>query len=269
MRLLLLTLAVGLLGVSQSHAQTRGPRISIGVGPAFGFGSPYGFGPGSGFGYGPGFGYGGYPYYGNFGYFPNRVGSFWSNGMSLYGPPVPTFGPVPGVFGGGDQRFYANPNPWPFRGNGVGVGIYPNSPRPQKSPHHTPYEWENETPLFAPPRVPVARALPELDATELDAPNNTPQSPAPVIVEVLVDTDAILVINDKDTKTKGAERYFQSPPVDAGKTFSYEIEATWTNQGIPMRQRRTIILRAGDRATVDLTKPDLQDSILPPPTKVQ
>ena len=54
----------------------------------------------------PGYGYGGfYPYYGYDG--------FYSNGFSMYGPPVPTYGPVPGYFGGGDQRLnnYYYPEP--------------------------------------------------------------------------------------------------------------------------------------------------------------
>src|SRR5436305_10897842 len=38
------------------------------------------------------------------GFFPGAYGSSWSNGFSRYGPPVPTYGIVPGAFGGADQR---------------------------------------------------------------------------------------------------------------------------------------------------------------------
>src|SRR5688500_2454529 len=41
---------------------------------------------------------------GYLGYFPGAYQGFWSNGFSLYGPPVPTYGTVPGYFGGADQR---------------------------------------------------------------------------------------------------------------------------------------------------------------------
>src|SRR6266446_4839680 len=41
---------------------------------------------------------------GYLGIFPGSYNGFWSNGFSQYGPPVPTYGSVPGVFGGSDQR---------------------------------------------------------------------------------------------------------------------------------------------------------------------
>jgi uncharacterized protein (TIGR03000 family) len=44
-----------------------------------------------------------YPY-GYFGYFPGEFGTQWSNGFNRYGPPVPTYGPTPGQFGGSDAR---------------------------------------------------------------------------------------------------------------------------------------------------------------------
>ena len=31
---------------------------------------------------------------------------FYGNGLSMYGPPVPTGKPIPGVFGGGDSQFF-------------------------------------------------------------------------------------------------------------------------------------------------------------------
>ena len=45
-----------------------------------------------------------YPYGGYLGYYPSAIGSQWTNGASLYGPPVPTYGPVAGAFGGSDTR---------------------------------------------------------------------------------------------------------------------------------------------------------------------
>jgi uncharacterized protein (TIGR03000 family) len=47
-----------------------------------------------------------FPYYpyGYLGYYPSAFSTQWSNGYSLYGPPVPTYGPVVGAFGGSDQR---------------------------------------------------------------------------------------------------------------------------------------------------------------------
>lgn len=62
-------------------------------------------GPYSGYGYG-GYGYGGFgPRYGGFYGYPGAFGSFWTNGQSLYGPPVATGAPIPGSFGGSDARY--------------------------------------------------------------------------------------------------------------------------------------------------------------------
>ena len=61
-----------------------------------------------------GFGYRGY---GGFGprYFgvPGAAGSYWTNGPSLYGPPIPTYAPVPGTFGNADvsREFFNAPRP--------------------------------------------------------------------------------------------------------------------------------------------------------------
>lgn len=77
----------------------------------------YGYGPGFGPRVGPWFGPGlwGYPFF-----FSGAYGGFWLNGNSLYGPPVPTYGPVPGSFGGGDaQRLYY--------GNGGFFSLYQSS----------------------------------------------------------------------------------------------------------------------------------------------
>ncbi len=94
---LCLTSAVLLAGMAlTASAQTRGfVGVGIGVGG-------YGY-PGFGYGY-PGWNYYGLPYgpYA-FGY-PRALGTQWSNGHSLYGPPVPTYGPTPGAFGGGDAH---------------------------------------------------------------------------------------------------------------------------------------------------------------------
>jgi uncharacterized protein (TIGR03000 family) len=58
--------------------------------------------------------------YGYFGYYPSAWGSQWSNGLTLYGPPVPTYSAVAGAFGGSDQRLnytrLYDPRPFAPRG---------------------------------------------------------------------------------------------------------------------------------------------------------
>ena len=61
--------------------------------------------------------------------FSGRAGQNWSNGLSLHGPPVPTYGPIPGILGAADMN-----HTWreaPRLGIGYGwVGVYAASPRP-------------------------------------------------------------------------------------------------------------------------------------------
>ena len=61
-------------------------------------------------------------YYGGYvGIYGGACPGFWSNGYSLYGPPVPTYGSVPGYFGGSDQRLFA-PNISIQNGASIGLG---------------------------------------------------------------------------------------------------------------------------------------------------
>ena len=56
--------------------------------------------------------------YGPWGLYPYSYQGYWWNGQSLYGPGVPTYSPIPGVFGGSDARLnYRNgPDTVPARG---------------------------------------------------------------------------------------------------------------------------------------------------------
>src|SRR5437870_13923470 len=79
-----------------------------------------GFGVGSGYPYPPSWNYPGlsggpyidtvYPFVGWPGY-RGAFGSYWTNGLSLYGPPVPVYGPIPGVLGNSDlvNQWHARP----------------------------------------------------------------------------------------------------------------------------------------------------------------
>src|SRR5581483_1078113 len=79
-------------GLAQHRRVFVGAGVGVGVGPGWGYpglpGGPYVTYP-----WGPSFGWPG---------FIGATGSFWTNGLSLYGPPVPVYGPIPGVMGNDD-----------------------------------------------------------------------------------------------------------------------------------------------------------------------
>jgi len=254
MRYVYFSLCLLFLSSSVSLAQPRnsgGARVYVGVGTGYGFGPGY---YGRGFGY-PGFGYPG------FGFFPGEFNGFYSNGLSGYGPPVITGAPIPGYFGGSDQRYF-NRNSMFYPGASVGVIVPLNRKNTQSN-------WEHEPPLFW--QEPSVRPLPNLEAHELEPtkesnrdPNElpVPQSapsgdPASMTLEIIVPSAAVVKINELDTKQSGVVRIFQSPPLKQGESFTYEVEATWDAKGTPIRQRRELIVKAGDRKRIDFLKPEI------------
>lgn len=78
-------------------------------------------------------------------------------------------------------------------------------------------------------------------------------NPNAVSVDVRVPANAELWFNGDKTQQRGTFRQFVSPPVDPGKSYTYDIRAKWTDQnGKEVDQNRTITVHAGDHLTVNL-----------------
>jgi len=155
------------------------------------------------------YGYGGfYPYYG--------YNGFYSNGFSQYGPPVPTYGTVPGYFGGADQRL-SNFNQYP--------------PPPLR------------------PRGPMKPLPPDLEGNVVDLPQGIDQS---VLLEMrLPVSTAELFIDGQRTNQTGVLRTFRSPPLDKDKRYTYEIEARWQEDGKPISRLEKVVVEAGQQVRID------------------
>lgn len=72
---------------------------------------------------------------------------------------------------------------------------------------------------------------------------------------VEVPTDAVVFIEGAKTNQTGASRNFVSPPLPDGKTYQYEIRATWKEDGQEVDQKQTIGLKAGSQLTVKFPMP--------------
>lgn len=159
--------------------------------------------------------------------FPARGGSFWTNGLSLYGPPIPTYAPIPGSFGGSDaHRFYMNPPTLGFGLNALGYrSAFPRLATPSVSVH---------------PSV----ALP------------APTSPQCARLEVrLPCADAEVWVNHAKTNTTGAARSFESPELTDGREYGYEVIARWVENGQPKAESRSVNVTAGQTRLVDFNQP--------------
>lgn len=200
----------------------------------------------SGFPYGPrvapAWGYpglGGGPFVGYAGSWPvwysARAGSIWSNGLSLYGPPVPTYGPLPGVLGNDDlQRLWrAVPSPGiPFGW----FGIYSPSPRP---------------------RVASVDVWPRLEGVSRPtggAPVGTPTTGGCLVLSVKVPQPAAEVyVNGVRTHQTGTDRLFESPVLPADREYRYDVRVRWFEGGVWREQTRSAVGRPGEVVRLDFT----------------
>jgi uncharacterized protein (TIGR03000 family) len=90
-------------------------------------------------------------------------------------------------------------------------------------------------------------------------------SPAPAILVVRLPADATLKVGGNATSQTGAERTFQSPALPPGQTFTYQLTATWTENGKPHTVTRQALVRAGERTVLDLVNAAPTVSAAPPP----
>ena len=227
-----------------------GPRVApewsypnLSGGPFVGYAGPP---PYSGFGYPPlvypGFGY---PF-GFFG-FPAAVGSSWTNGLSLYGPPVPTYAPLPGVFGNNDLvkqwRTVVAPG---LAGYNV-FGLYSPYPR-ARHPSVSVLPVVESLDTFPAAPAPAAPAAP--------AATVAPAKGGCLVLSVKVPQPAAEVLVDGvKTVQTGTDRIYESPPLDAGQAYKYTVTARWMERGQVREVTRVVTGTPGEVVRVDFSTP--------------
>src|SRR5262245_46340407 len=149
--------------------------------------------------YGPYRPIGAYPY-GYLGYFPGAYQNSWSNGFSLYGPPVPTYGSVPGAFGASDSRLHNNLQIY----NGARLGL--GGPGAGGAGPRMRHYYGGAGASYPTQQQSMGQALLE--------------------VRVPVES-AVVFFEDTPMKQQGKVRQFASPPLQNGLTYFYKIRARW------------------------------------------
>lgn len=88
----------------------------------------------------------------------------------------------------------------------------------------------------------------------------TPDAPAgTVLLNVRVPQAAQIWIEGDKTQQTGQFRQFVSPPLEQGKTFSYQVKAEWTENGQKIVRNRKIMVHAGEAVDIDLLRPTQQE----------
>lgn len=153
---------------------------------------------------------------------PTRGTGLIAKGLNLYGPPVPDYAPRPAMSGCDARRWLMEP---PCFGYGL----------------HS-FGYRSAFPRLATPGV------------------NSHPAPAPSSAGCcrmgvkLPHADAELWVNQTKTAMTGSERAFESPVLDDGQEFRYELVAKWMHNGELKSDTRSVIVTGGKVVRVDFTQ---------------
>jgi uncharacterized protein (TIGR03000 family) len=75
-------------------------------------------------------------------------------------------------------------------------------------------------------------------------------------LRVRVPADAELTFEGVRTSPVGTVRDFVTPPLELGRDYRYTVAARWMDAGREVRETRDVLVRAGDRLSIDLTTPE-------------
>jgi uncharacterized protein (TIGR03000 family) len=78
---------------------------------------------------------------------------------------------------------------------------------------------------------------------------------SPAYITVVVPEDAAVFFDGEATRQTGGTRRFESPPLESGTKYSYEVTARWTANGKQVEEKRTVRVTAGARVRVDFLTP--------------
>jgi uncharacterized protein (TIGR03000 family) len=121
-----------------------------------------------------------------------------------------------------------------------------------------PINLPSDNPVGA-PYAPLERPLSEVPlrtGTEVAALTARRELPArPALINVALPAEATLSFQGQPTSQTGTVREFESPPLGAGRNYTYDVRAAWrTEDGRLVSRSRRLTVHAGDRLTVDFNR---------------
>jgi uncharacterized protein (TIGR03000 family) len=78
----------------------------------------------------------------------------------------------------------------------------------------------------------------------------TVPSTASAVVTVVVPDNAEVWFNDTRTRSTGPVRTFDTPPLGPGRQYSYDVKASWQENGRTVTQTQDVAVSPGARVTV-------------------
>jgi uncharacterized protein (TIGR03000 family) len=209
--------------VGRSYYESQGPGYSLYI-PSAAFAGRYYFTPGM--------------YTGA--YAPTRFATssgYYATQASGYSPIMFTSLYYPGIYGA-----YAH---------GPGAATWNVGPHIQTVPDNRP----SDNPVGA-PYAPQQRPLMEVPLNARIGLSSQPDLRAqPALIDVFLPAQATLTFQGVLTTQEGGVREFQSPPLEPGRTYTYDIRATWrTEDGREVKRTQQLKVSAGNRATVDFNR---------------
>jgi uncharacterized protein (TIGR03000 family) len=78
---------------------------------------------------------------------------------------------------------------------------------------------------------------------------------APANINVSLPADATLTIDGSPTKSTSANRWFVTPPLPEGKSFTYTLKADFVREGKTITVQQKVSVRAGGVSVVSLDVP--------------
>ena len=106
-----------------------------------------------------------------------------------------------------------------------------------------------------PPTTKPGEALPLPMKPGDTAPAKPPEAVAPNRARLIVDApaDAKLYIDDTAMKTQAEHRSYQTPDLEPGQTYYYEVRVEVQRDGRPVSETKRILVRAGQEVHADFT----------------
>jgi uncharacterized protein (TIGR03000 family) len=92
------------------------------------------------------------------------------------------------------------------------------------------------------------------EAASLFAGNSRRKSDNTAHIILQVPAGAEVWFDGKTTRQTGTVRHFNSPPLQPGKSYVYELRVRWQQNGKPVEQTRRVDFQANDQISLDLIR---------------